>query len=129
MGFKVLVLCAKEHQPAATRFPGVEVLHAPNDDDFSRMPSRAELQTALKAARRVAERVASGDKALVTCWMGHNRSGLVNAFALHFLTGKDGLWCVKKITAVRRGALRNPGFQEVLANLRGVNPSVEPERF
>lgn len=127
LGFRGVVLCAMEHQPTASRFPGLHVVHAPNDDDFSRLPTREELATAIKAARTVASLVSQRKKVLVTCHAGRNRSGLVSALAIHFLTGKEGLWCVKQITAVRPGALRNPGFQQVLANLSA--PSVDPVRL
>lgn len=128
MGFDAVVLCAREHQPGKHRFLGVDVIHAPNADDFSRLPSRDELKIAVHAARKVAAVLAQGGKVLVTCRMGRNRSGLVSALALHILTGQDGFTCMRQVKKRRRKSLGNPGFQEVLANLKGKKkaPSSEP---
>lgn len=118
LGFKGLVLCAKEHQPAAERFSGLQVIHAPNDDDFSRLPTREELNIALKAAYQVVDMIRRKETVLVTCWMGRNRSGLVSALALHLMTGKAGFTCMRQVRARRgRRALGNPGFQQVLTKL------------
>jgi len=59
-GFRGLVLCAQEHQPKTERFPGINVIHSPNDDDFTRLPTREELQMALQSARKVAAMVSGG---------------------------------------------------------------------
>lgn len=117
LGFSALVLCAKEHQPKARVFPGVQTFHAPNDDDFSRPPTRDELRIALNAARQVAQIVRRRDTVLVTCWMGLNRSGLVSALALHLLTGHSGFTCIQDVRRARKRALRNPGFLEALLRL------------
>jgi len=95
----------------------VKVIHAPNLDDSSRLPTRNELRIAMKAAREVAGLVAEGQKVLTTCWMGHNRSGLVNALAIHLLTGMDGASCVDLIQKRRPMTLRNPAFCHVLSNI------------
>lgn len=117
LGFSAVVLCAKEHQPKARIFPGLRVIHAPNDDDFSRPPTREELRVAVNAARQVAQIVRRRDTVLVTCWMGLNRSGLVSALALHLLTGRSGFSCIQDVKKARKRALRNPGFQEALLRL------------
>lgn len=124
-GFAAVVLCAKEWQPQAKFFPGTEVIHAPNDDDFSRMPTREELQLAVTAARRVAQLLSAGQKVLVTCMQGRNRSGLVSALATHILTGKDGETCINYVQANRARSLQNPGFQKALLALRG--KTVQPQ--
>lgn len=119
LGFGGLVLCAMEHQPEAARFPGLQVVHAPNDDNFSRLPTREELKLAFQAAREVARLVSEGSPVLVTCQMGRNRSGLVSALSIHLLTGLGGTECLLQVCSHRKGALGNPGFQETLGRLQG----------
>lgn len=115
-GFHALVLCAAEYQPDAHLFPGVEVIYAPNDDNFGQI-TREQIEGALAAARQTAALVRSGRKVLVTCWAGINRSGLVSAISVHLLTGWSGVACIRHVKSARRGALRNPAFQEVLCRL------------
>lgn len=117
LGFKVLVLCAQEWQPAAHQFQGVRVIYAPNDDDPTRMPTREELLIAVRAARDVAQAVRDGQKVLVTCWQGWNRSGLVSALALYLLTGSSGVECRLQVQLRRDHALVNRGFQRALDSL------------
>lgn len=112
-GFRALVLCAKEHQPPAARFPGVAVCHAPNDDT-GRPPTREELAIAATAARWVAEHVVRAAPVLVTCWAGRNRSGLVSALALQLLTGEAGAACARRVQRCRPNALTNRAFVRVL---------------
>jgi protein-tyrosine phosphatase len=64
--------------------------------------------------------VSEGAQVLVTCRMGKNRSGLVSALALHLLTGQSGKACIQHIQSRRKGALRNPGFNECLVRLQSV---------
>ncbi len=118
MGFDVLVLCAREFQPPAKMFPGVTVIHAPNDDDSSVAPSREQLDKALQAARQVVEAVRADKNVLVTCYLGLNRSGLVTALALYFLTGWPGWKCVKTVKLQRPNALGNQSFVKLLERLR-----------
>ena len=115
-GFDVLVLCAKEAQPPASAYPGVDVVHAPFDDR-GQPPTLHELTTAACAARVAASERSAGRSVLVTCWMGQNRSGLVSALALRFLTGLSGEDCRRIVQARVPGALANPYFVEVLAGL------------
>ena len=113
LGWDVLVLCAEEFQPSASEFPGLEVIHAPNDD-ADREPTTDELAIVMSRALLVAMRVREGKRVLVTCRLGMNRSGLVSATALHFLTGAGGEACVKRVRDARPGALSNPHFVRVL---------------
>lgn len=115
-GYTMLVLCAEEYQPAAGYFPGVEVVHAPNDDNFETI-TREQAATALAAARRVEAALRQGRKVLVTCRMGLNRSGLVSGIALHLFTGMPGPACVKAVRTARRRALRNPVFSAMIGRL------------
>ena len=110
-GFDVLVLCAEEIQPRSREFPGVFVVHAGIGDG---VPSELELDTASWAARGIARAVSDGQRVLVTCHMGLNRSGLVTALALHALTGQSGRDCVRQVQRARRGALFNPHFRRLL---------------
>jgi len=117
-GFRVLVLCAREIQPRATTFPGLEVVYAPNDDDYDRPITMDETRIAINAAKRVARAIQMGKPTLVTCAMGWNRSGLVNAFALHLLTDKSGPECIAHIQSCRRKSLTNPSFLQVLEGIK-----------
>lgn len=78
-GFDVLVLVAKEYQPADRYFPGVQIVRAPIDDSRLTLEEYTEVA---KAAQTVAQALVRDKKVLTTCWMGWNRSGLVNALAL-----------------------------------------------
>jgi len=122
-GFRLLVLCAREYQPPAEHFLGVEVIHAPNDDNAFVRPSREVMKKALEAAHRVAEVVREGGQALVTCWAGINRSGLVSALALHKLLGVSGLEAREIVRFARPNTLTNPQF---VACLGRVGKAAEP---
>src|SRR6185436_7074108 len=112
-GFDMLVLCAFEFQPPHQMmayapcppefrdepFPGVEVVHAPNDDNYYEPPPRYVLKAAVQTADIVAQKIRAGGKVLVTCWQGWNRSGLVSALTLHKLCGFSGAECVRHVQA------------------------------
>jgi protein-tyrosine phosphatase len=91
-GFDVVVLCAQEYQPAAPAFPDVRVIHAPMDDR-----PHVPVPEAHKAAQAVAAHVRAGRRVLVTCFMGWNRSGLVTALALWYLTGRHGVAILHRV--------------------------------
>jgi protein-tyrosine phosphatase len=110
------VLCAKELQLPAAFFPGVEVFHAPLEDE-PRAPTTEEVAIARAAARFVITNLRAGKRVLVTCQMGWNRSGLVTALALRELTGASGLACLKHVRAQRPNALFNNHFGAFLAAL------------
>lgn len=121
-GFGMLVLCAREIQWDAKTWPGLDVIHAPNDDVPGELPSRDTLTQALTAGRQAAQRVASGQKVLVTCNMGINRSGLVTGIAMRHLTGWPGSKVVAHVSSSRKAqngwpALSNPGFRLLLSRL------------
>jgi protein-tyrosine phosphatase len=128
-GFTHLVLCARELQLPKEMFPGVQVIHAPNDDHPDYGPlDREKLKTAVVAARQVAEAIRNGGKALVTCAAGLNRSGLVSALAMHFLYGWSGDQCVDRVRKKRKPkcgyrALTNNEFTEALRRLKPVPAS------
>jgi len=117
-GFDILALCALEHQPRARAFPGIEVLHVPLDD-ADHPPSELEWRLALGAAKHIALGVRAGRRALVTCMQGRNRSGLVTALSLHFLTGQPGRVCTSYVQQARTAApaLTNDFFVGALASI------------
>lgn len=127
-GFTVLVLCARELQPPAELYPGVEVIHAPNDDHPDYGPlDREKLRTAIQAARRVTEAIKGGGKALVTCAAGMNRSGLVSGITLHLLYGWSGRKAINQIRRKRKSPkgfrpLSNAEFTAALSNLKTKAP-------
>jgi hypothetical protein len=111
-GFDVLVLAAEEIQPPSWAFPGVQVIHAPSDDGEI-IPERS----AHAAAQEVARALKQGKRALVTCAMGLNRSGIISALALWYATGRPGHECVALVQRKRRSALCNHWFVEYLSAL------------
>jgi protein-tyrosine phosphatase len=112
-GFKLLVLAAAENQDA-TAYTGIDVILAPGDDDENPECLPNFLPQWLDAAKQVASRVKMGDKVLVTCMGGYNRSGFITTVALHLLTGWDGETCVKHVQQRRKYALHNLLFEEYL---------------
>ena len=121
-GFHTLVLCAMEYQPEMHHFPGVEVIHAPNDDRSDVPPTKEQLLGALRAARVVTERVKESKRVLVTCMQGRNRSGLVSALSLYLLGVKPSAAVDMVKNKRRRRALSNPRFVEALLRLPAPHP-------
>ena len=117
----VIILCAKEFQPPSYAYPGQTVLRVPINDDFLRPLSESDTAPVISNARTVARYLESGARVLVTCRMGKNRSGLVSALAIYFLTGLGGLECLFQVRSHRKGALGNPGFQEALSRLQATS--------
>lgn len=115
LGFDVLVLAARENQDPS-RYPGVEVIVAPGDDDPR--PHRLErfLPSWKEAAAKVAHHVRDDKKVLVTCMGGYNRSGFISAYALHILTGWSGDKCVELVREQRKYALGNETFAQWLVD-------------
>jgi protein-tyrosine phosphatase len=112
--FDLIVLAAYEHQPKSAEM-GIDVFHAPLDDDPYRPLSSRERVIATEAAREVARRLRKGQRVLVTCALGRNRSGLVSALAMRMAYGATPYGA---INAVRRArgpdALSNPQFVRAL---------------
>lgn len=125
-GFSMLVLCAEELQDPAELFPGVEVVHAPNFDDYENPLTRQRLQIAVDAAHRVKTALQQNRKVLVTCRAGMNRSGLVSALAMHFLYGWDGQTCIHRVQRYRKSSrgykpLSNYEFTDALKRLKATS--------
>lgn len=116
--FQVLVLCAKEIQPSVAYFPRhLTIIRCPLKDDRDPiMP--AERQLIRRTAQLVARQVARGRRCLVTCQAGLNRSGIVTATALHYLTGRSGKTCAATVARYREGALFNEVFVAELYRLK-----------
>lgn len=111
----VIVLAAMEYQPAAQLFPGAEVIHVPLDDAPDRPMRRDEIEAASKAAARVARRLRSGRRVLVTCAMGLNRSALVASLAMHEVHGMSADEIIGRLRRARgTWALSNPNFEKLL---------------
>ena len=110
-GFTMLVLCAQEHQPVAHPGCSIKVVHCPMDDAVL---TAEEWKRAVRAAREVASHMMRGGRALVTCFAGRNRSGLVTALALNIATGAPYPGIIKHIRNRREGALTNRSFVEAL---------------
>ena len=115
-GFSVLILSAVDHQPSADRFPGLEVIRVPLRDCE---PNAFEITAARRAAATVASRVRGGQKVLVTCWMGRNRSGWIVGHALRFL-GASGPNAVRIVQKRRVQALGNAHFTRDIEQLGAV---------
>jgi len=107
-----IVLCALEYQPASSTFPGMTIIRAPLDDDPSRPMRRDEAATAISGARTVARFMGAGQRVLVTCQQGWNRSGLVAGLAMIEAFGADADEVIDSIRAARgEDALSNPNFE------------------
>jgi protein-tyrosine phosphatase len=114
-GIDTIVLAAIEYQLPADQFPGTEVIHVPLDDAPSRLMHEDEIVGATKAAARVARRLRSGRKVLVTCAMGLNRSALVAALAIYDVYSMSADEIIARLRRARGvWALSNPNFEKLL---------------
>jgi hypothetical protein len=109
-GFSGLVLCAAEHQPSSRRFPGLRwVGHCPLFDWQIEPP---EIDMAMAGATAVVDMWERGERLLVTCAQGRNRSGLVCAMALNLITCMPAADCIRLVRRMREPDIGAP----VLAN-------------
>lgn len=112
----VLVLCADSFQPKRLAFHG-EAWRCPIPDAPL---TPVQLDLVLKTSVAVAKSIVDGDRVLVTCERGLNRSALVVAFALHQLTTMSGEQIVAHIRKHRgQLALSNPWFVERIVEIVG----------
>jgi hypothetical protein len=112
-GFHVLVFCAREIQPylPPDRAHGLHVLYVPLNDSAVDPMTDDEWSAAHSAGHEIARLTAGGARALTTCAMGLNRSGIVNAVALHYRFGVSGRNAVARVRMMRgANALHNPSF-------------------
>ena len=111
----VIALCAQEYQPPSYAFPGVAVLHVPLDDVPSRPMYDTEVALAISNARTVSRYLHTGQRVLVTCAMGLNRSALVAALAMQQAFGMSAEEVVGQIRETRSSlALSNPNFVRLI---------------
>lgn len=113
LGFDVVVLCDDRYQRPQSDFAGVLVIHAPLHETLD-FPADEE-KIALDASRRAARCWLRGERVLVTCRKGRNRSGLVTSLLLCEVFGYSGIESVFAIRAARKNALTNDRFVELLA--------------
>jgi protein-tyrosine phosphatase len=105
--FDALVLCAKEYQLPPENFPGVNVLHAPMNDDGTPMTPE-EMKIAVQTAGRVISLLVQGRRVLITCRQGRNRSGMISTLAM--CLGPPKFTPEHAVMAVR--AARGPGAMQ-----------------
>ena len=109
--FDVIVLAAMEYQPP---MPGYTVMNVPLDDGPP--PDRGTRLRIRRAAREIADRVRWGQRVLVTCWQGRNRSGVLAGLAMVDL-GVPPRVAVDRIRTLRDG-LMNEHFRAMVASGR-----------
>lgn len=115
-GVDILVLCAAEVQPDQLAFHGA-VLRCPIPDAEL---DAAQVRLVLQTAVAVAKAIVSGQRVLVTCRMGLNRSALIVALALHQLTTMSGEQIVEHIRRQRSlSALSNKHFVQLVVGVVG----------
>lgn len=117
--FDVVVLCAEEFQPESRIVSTAgkpSLIYAPNDDSYKSV-TRAQLSTAIAAARACVRHYRQGKAVLISCMLGRNRSGLVMALTLHLLYGMSGASCVDYIRRIVPHALTNDSFEAFLKTL------------
>lgn len=113
----MFVQCAIEEESPYAPLDGfsVVVFHARFEDAA---PRPAEREIALRAAEVVAAAVRRGQRVLVACSMGRNRSGLVVGLALRLL-GHSGDEAVALVRAARGPmALSNEAFEQMVREAR-----------
>ena len=112
--FDKLILCAAEHQPDSSLFPGVHVLHAPLSPTLATLE---EVRSAVQAGRAVATWIRNGKKVLVSDALGLNRSALIAASAL-MTRSIPADQAIEMIRSARGAhALLNPNFVDLLGRL------------
>lgn len=136
-GFDVLVLCALpaeyekhfhlawyglDYDRIESLFPGIEIMRAPNEDDYDRPLTLPEIQIACSAADHVNHAIRAQKRVLVTCAKGRNRSGLVSALSLANRFGYGGLHATYVVRKRRQPdcdhkVLENPRFVHLLATI------------
>jgi protein-tyrosine phosphatase len=128
-----LAFTAIEYQPRHW-WRAIRVIRARLHDDDMPM-ERRERRQALLAAEKVRDRLDKGDRVLVTCYAGLNRSGLVCALALMAPTLEPSktpgnFSAHDAIKAVRRArgplALSNDYFVSFLENMNALRSSCGP---
>ena len=129
-GVHTVVLCAKEVirelEVTGANFGNVQVLKAPSIDADDAPPPEHWIAGWHAAAKRAAELSQAGHRVLVTCKAGLNRSGVVSALAIHYITGWSGDKCAKIVQGARSGSLFNQMFLEYLNGIPETTGPVQP---
>jgi len=112
MPFDVIVLAAMEYQPPMPG--GYTILRVPLDDGPP--PDKVTRMRIRHAAREIADRVRHGERVLVTCWQGRNRSGVLAGLALVDL-GVLPHHAIHRIRRLRDG-LTNVYFRNMVSSGR-----------
>ena len=116
VGFDVVVFAARQYQPRLPGFRG-RVIHAGIDDQPTRGIDELEQHKTRSAAKAVARALYDGERVLVTCEMGLNRSALIAGLALRMCSRLSTEQIVLLIRGCRgEQALSNPSFVEYLRN-------------
>jgi protein-tyrosine phosphatase len=112
---EVIILMAQEYQPRSHHFPCTRlVVHAPIDDNPAYM-APDEREAVVKAAEYVTRALRAGERVLVTCNMGLNRSGVVSALALRRTYGLSPDQAIGLVRRARGSfALSNPQFEDFI---------------
>lgn len=113
LDFDTLVLCASENQEKDF-YSNIEVLLFPTEDDIVEQNMLCDLPKWQQAAQIVVERINTGNKVLITCMAGLNRSGMVTAFTLRQITNWSRNKIVDHIQQCREMALCNKTFENFL---------------
>lgn len=108
-GFKVAVFCAQEFQPRRADYPGLDLLLRCGFDDADRPPTLDEVDKIERAAKDAVRLAISGNKVLISCAAGRNRSGVVMARALT-LIGFPARQAIVRVQTLRKDALTNQHF-------------------
>lgn len=121
--FDVVVYTAEEYQPKSMGCPDGKAVYAlPLDDDIYRPVPPEVGKYAHHLAKILAGHAARGQKLLITCAMGANRSGLLTGLTLIYLNGMSGRSAVQLIKSRRKSgqqeALSNPMFEQYLLQAR-----------
>lgn len=115
-GFNVLVLCAIEYQPESEDFENVRIIRAPFNDCESL--SLKDNFIIANAVNEIAKLLLQGNKILVTCFAGLNRSGLITAMVMNKALNIPGKECIRTIQSKRYLALSNKSFARVVNELK-----------
>ena len=111
--FDVLVLCAQEIQPRRPelKFHGLTI-HCPLPDA---QLGTDKIRIALMGGHRVAQELVAGNRVLVTCAMGRNRSALVAGFGMAKIYRLSPGTIIETIRRRRHpDCLSNPHFVQLL---------------
>lgn len=117
--FDILVLCAEEIQPRIVTPAGKFVFRLPFDDDIYR-PVPAEAGRIFhQAAASLAQHLATGNRILVTCAQGRNRSGLITTLTMMYAYGMPASDAISIIRRRRNPhCLNNTMFEQWLLAAR-----------